>query len=225
MLYLLLRQRLRGRAPVRIRFPVLAAGLAALFLCVVAVSYLRVTPALPTGETEKATLRLRVDAIGSAPLVVFLEASGSPAAGSAAGSAQTASITSVNAAFEPKFQVAAVGAEIEVSNRDPIPHNTHLFSGGGRTLFNVATPSTDLRVRKALTRAGIFDVRCDLHPWMRASVFVPPGAHHAVIWAPGEVTLRDIEPGRYRLHIWEPARGEAARSLVFASGDTVNLAH
>ena len=223
LLYLLLRQRLRGRAPVRFKFPAWIAVLGVLSLCAIAVSSLRVAPADPVaGEAEKATLKFRVDAIGSAPLVVFLEGPGASGAGAA--QSGTARITSVNAEFEPAFQVAALGTEIEVSNRDPIPHNTHLF-GGRRTLFNVAVPSTDLRVRKAITRSGIFDVRCDLHPWMRASVFVPPGAHHAVLWKPGEVTLPDIAPGRYRLHVWEPARGDAARTLVFASGDTVSLVH
>lgn len=232
LLYLLLRQRLRGRAPVRFKLPAWIAALAVLFLCAIAVSSLRIAPTDPiAGEAEKATLKFRVDAIGSAPLVVFLEGPGAGSAGAGApsptkalGDDTTARITSVNAAFQPAFQVAALGTEIEVSNRDPIPHNTHLF-GGRRTLFNVAVPSTDLRVRKAITRAGIFDVRCDLHPWMRASVFVPPGAHHAVLWKPGEVTLPGIAPGRYRLHVWEPARGDAARTLVFASGDTVSLVH
>jgi plastocyanin len=226
LLYLLLRQRLHGRAPLRFKLPVVAAVAvpAALLVCAIAWSYLRVAPADPTAAaSEKASLKLRVDAIGSAPLVVFLESAGPPSPTKSVSG--TARITSVNAAFEPAFQVATVGTEIEVSNRDPIPHNTHLFTDAGRTLFNVATPSSELRVRKAITRAGIFDVRCDLHPWMRASVFVPPGAHHAVLWAPGEVTLPGIAPGRYRLHVWERSRGDAARTLVFAAGDTVSLVH
>ena len=155
------------------------------------------------------------------PLVVFLESNGAaqrPAGG------QTARISSVNHAFEPLFQVASVGAQIEVRNQDPVAHNTHLFDGQ-RTLFNVALPSAGAQTRKLLARAGLFDVRCDMHPWMRAWVFVPPEAHHAVLWRPGEVLLPQIEPGRYRLRVWQPAGGGSMRDLTLSPGQTLRLVH
>lgn len=179
------------------------------------------TPPALNIEAERATLRLRVDALESAPLVVFLESNGAaqrPAGG------QAARISSVNNAFEPLFQVAAVGAQIEVRNQDPVAHNTHLFDGR-RTLFNVALPSAGAQTRKLLARAGLFDVRCDMHPWMRAWVFVPPEAHYAVLWRPGEVSLPEIEPGRYRLRVWQPARGGSMRALTLAPGQTLRLVH
>src|SRR5262245_14541573 len=120
LLYLLLRQRLPGRAPARFKFPVLAAVLAVLFVCG-AVSYLRVAPTDRIADraevrlNSRATLKFRVDAIASAPLVVFLEGTGAGAAGAAPsptkalGDDGTAHITSVNAAFEPAFQVAVLG--------------------------------------------------------------------------------------------------------------------
>jgi hypothetical protein len=39
------------------------------------------------------------------------------------------------------------------------------------------------------------------------------------------VTLVGIEPGRYRLRVWQPGRGESARALSLASGQTLSLAH
>jgi plastocyanin len=222
LLYLLLRQRLRERRPPPLAYPLLLASLGMLAIALALSLAGRATPEPEAAATATATLKVRIDAVESAPVLVFLDAPGAPRP---AASASAARITSVNAAFEPAFQVAALGGEIEIGNRDPIPHNTHLFGGNGRTLFNVATPDAASRVRKPITRAGIFEVRCDLHSWMRASVFVPPGAHHAVLWSAGEVTLAGIAPGRYRLHVWQPARGDAARTLVLAAGDTVSLVH
>lgn len=204
----------RGALAAQLALAALGAGAAA--------AYLRHSPEIPRveGTQAPATLRLRVDAVPEAPLVVYLEAPG-PAAGA---SRSAASITSVNGAFEPRFQTAALGATLEMGNRDPIAHNTHL-ADSRRTLFNVALPTAGARTRKLLTRPGIFDVRCDIHPWMHARIFVPADAHHAVLWRPGEVTLAGIAPGRYRLRTWEAGRGETARTLAFAPGDTLRLVH
>ncbi len=170
-----------------------------------------------------ATLELRVDNIGSAPVVIFLESPNDavvPATGDPHD--KPARVTSINSAFRPAFQVAPLTADIEVANDDAIPHNTHLFDGR-RTVFNVATPTPGVRVRKVLRQPGIFAVRCDLHPWMRAWVFVPANPHYAVMWQPGSTTLRDIPPGQYRLHSWDQARGQESRALTLNAGETTAL--
>lgn len=170
-----------------------------------------------------ATLELRVDNIGAAPVVIFLESPNDavvPIPGDPNG--QPARVTSINSAFRPAFQVAPLTADIEVANDDAIPHNTHLFDGR-RTVFNVATPTPGVRVRKVLRQPGIFAVRCDLHPWMRAWVFVPANPHYAVMWQPGSTTLRDIPPGQYRLHAWDPVGGQVSQTLTLDAGETKSL--
>ncbi len=236
LLYLLLRQKARRErgapalgyaAPSRRRsgpkFAVGAAALAACAALIGAYAYLGVAPVpLALAPAPTATLQLHVDAIESAPLVVFLEVPGPAGRETQAGAEAAVRITSVNSSFQPVFQVAPVAASVEVGNQDPIPHNTHVF-GGGRTLFNVAVPLSGVRVHKVLGRPGIFEVRCDLHSWMRAWLFVPSGPHHAVVWTPGEAALRDIPPGSYRLHVWTPAQGDTIRTLTFASGEVKSL--
>jgi plastocyanin len=165
-----------------------------------------------------ATLQLRVDAVHSAPLVVYLETTGASVREEPESSEVRVRITSINSSFQPVFQVAPLASSVEVGNEDPIPHNTHVFDGQ-RTLFNVAVPIPGVRVHKTLGHPGIFDVRCDFHPWMRAWLFVPPGPHHAVVWAAGETTLRDIAPGSYRLHAWAAASGDTIHTLTFGPGE------
>jgi hypothetical protein len=239
LLYLLIRQRMwrrpRPTPPVvpvgsvrRPPFKALHLGIATVAVCrvvggVVAFSHSSLDPATPLETmTETATLQLQIHSIDSAPLVVFLEPPGASTRDTDKASRETVRITSVNNAFEPRFQVASLAAQIEVANDDPIPHNTHL-SDGHYTLFNVAVPLAGVRVRKLLARPGILHVRCDIHPWMHAWIFVPANPHHAVIWEPGQVTLRDIAPGRYRMHVWEPKRSEVTLMLTLESGETKSL--
>jgi len=235
LLYLLLRQRARPKRGERaLDFPArrrrragraLAVGMAALMACVAAgviVAYKHfefVRTPLDWVRPRTATLALRVDELASAPLVAYLDVPGrQPQADPGA----MVKITSVNASFEPRFQVVPIAGTVEVGNRDPVAHNTHVFDGQ-RTLFNVAVPLQGVRVQRVLGRPGIFEVRCDFHPWMHAWLFVPAGPYHAVVWAPGEASVRDIPPGSYALHVWTPAHGDTVRTLTFGSGEVKSL--
>lgn len=233
LLYLLLDQHLRRHddtpplaAPaLHRRRTLMAGGLVALIAGIALVSFIagRIATAPPMATaTAGATLELRVDHIGSAPLVIFLESPDAIDTVDANRHAQTARLTSVNSAFQPAFQVASLMADIDVGNDDAIPHNTHVFDGQ-RTVFNVATPTPGVRVRKQLRQPGIFGVRCDLHPWMRAWVFVPANPHYAVMWQPGSTTLRDVPPGEYRLHAWDPVGGQVSKTLTLDAGETKSL--
>jgi hypothetical protein len=173
---------------------------------------------LALAPARAATLQLQIGTIEYGPLVVFLEIPTETSADPRA----VARITSVGSSFQPAFQVAPLPASIEVGNQDPIPHNTHVFDGR-RTLFNVAVPLAGIRAHKVLGRPGIFEIRCDFHPWMRAWLFVPSGPHHAVVWTAGAASLHDIPPGTHRLHVWTPAHGDTVRTLSFASGEVKSL--
>lgn len=231
LLYLLIRQRLHRARPaasaaaLRARKRALLAGAAALALALGAATY--TLPGARHGQhapsvappPQDAALHLHVPRLESVPLVVYLETLDAGDAVPEERERPPVQLTSVNAAFEPAFQVAPVATRIEVGNADPIAHNTHVFDGR-RTLFNVAMPLQGLPVTKVLARPGLFEVRCDLHPWMRAALFVPPNPHHRVIRAPGEFTLREVRPGRYRLHVWAPGRARTTQVIDLQPGAT-----
>ena len=84
-------------------------------------------------------------------------------------SSQVHRIRSVKGRFSPEFQVVPRASTMEMVNADDVAHNTHIFSRG-ETVFNVALPVQGVTVRKVLAGSGIFRVRCDLHPWMKAWV-------------------------------------------------------
>jgi hypothetical protein len=236
LLILLLRQRLHraratgaegvvGTVPMR-RWPVVV-GLLALALGIAAyaaVGQWRERRALqadpPTRlPIESATLHLRVVGVESPPLLVYIDGPGADEPKGGDGAPPTVHVTSVGSVFQPAFQVAPLAARVQVGNADPIAHNTHVFAGR-HTLFNVALPMQGVPVTRVLGRAGLFDVRCDLHAWMRATVFVPPNPHHAVIREAGEIMLRDIAPGSWRLHVWSPATGESVQFIDLPPGAT-----
>ncbi len=93
----------------------------------------------------------------------------------------------------------------------------------GETVFNVALPLKGVTVRKTITGSGIFSVRCDLHPWMQAWLFIPPSRHYAVLHEPGSVHLSNIAPGEYLLHLWQPDRLENIQRVSLSSNESKTL--
>jgi plastocyanin len=76
--------------------------------------------------------------------------------------------------FIPFLTATIVGSTLQVQNTDPILHTTHarFESKQGRTLWNVIQQAGAQGITKPLTMAGVVDIRCDLHPNMRAYVHV-----------------------------------------------------
>ena len=212
---------IRGTHPRRRRVATLAVLLGAGAIAALVLAGLLPVPLETTGE-RAATLRLSIPEVGTKPLVVYLRGTDLDSAAPAAEASPLPRIRSVDGRFSPRFQVAAAASTIEMVNADSIAHNTHVFSRG-ETVFNVALPLPGVTVRKVLTGDGIFDIRCDMHPWMRAWVFVSPSRHYAVLTEPTTIDFTGIAPGEYVLHDWQPNRPESIRAVSLAAGETRHL--
>ncbi len=173
-----------------------------------------------TTNVDHAELRLHILSSNSWPLVVYLQGADLPLPSSTP--AETSKIESINGAFAPKFQVVPIGGALEIINNDAIAHNTHVFNRGD-TIFNVALPLPGITVTKPLTGSGVFSVRCDLHPWMEAWLFVPPSRYYAVLHEPNTVGFADLPSGQYVLHLWQADRPEQIRGITLAAGETKTL--
>ena len=127
--------------------------------------------------------------------------------------------------FVPHVQAAPVGSTLEIVNGDPVLHTIHGWAGHA-TKFNVATPVRGVRIPTRLDRAGLIKVRCDVHGWMSAYVWVVD-APAAVTGRDGTFTLSDVAAGTYTATAWHerlgertfqvtvPAKGDAAVEIAF----------
>ena len=205
----------------RHRIPAVVGVIGAAALAVAVLTVLVPEPPA-TNDAAKAVLRLSIPAVDAKPLVVYLRGSdlAPPAVGVEPSTAHR--IRSTNGRFSPEFQIVPPAAIVEMTNADSTAHNTHVFNRG-ETVFNVALPVRGVKVRKVLTGDGVFDVRCDMHPWMRAWMFVSPSRHYAVVREPTTVTFSGIAPGDYVLHDWQPNRPEGIRPVRLAAGETRHL--
>jgi plastocyanin len=120
--------------------------------------------------------------------------------------------------YIPHVLAAPVGSTLEILNGDPMLHNIH-GRLGTQTLFNVAMPIKGQKIPKPLPRAGMVDVKCDVHSWMQGYVWVTDGPS-AVSGKQGTFAIKDVPAGTYTVTAWQEKLGEKSQQVtVPASGD------
>lgn len=146
------------------------------------------------------------------------------AAGKPLAAADSFALSNSGCQFVPRVQVVPAGTRIAIRNDDPILHNTHAYLGDSESLFNIALPMKDLRVRKDLTKTGMVRFECDAgHTWMRAYVLVSEHPYYAVTDESGAFSIDDIPPGTYRVKVWHETLGTETREVTFRPSETTTL--
>lgn len=104
-----------------------------------------------------------------------------------------------NKEFEPRVMIAPVNTEVYFPNLDQIFHS--IFS------LN-SVKKIDLGKYKgkgeAVTfeQAGIYQIGCEIHPWMSAFVVIVDTPFYAKSGLRGDYRIRDLLPGKYTFEIW-----------------------
>ncbi|MGA7989998.1 MAG: carboxypeptidase regulatory-like domain-containing protein [Thermoanaerobaculia bacterium] len=117
-------------------------------------------------------------------------------------------------AFEPYAQVVSKGAPVTILNSDPVLHNVHATTVTGDALFNRAIPVKGQSFAERFTTAGVVRVKCDVHAWMNAWIFVAETRFAAVTDREGRYAFPGVPPGTYRLHAWHELFGEKVQSVA-----------
>ncbi|WP_225410793.1 cupredoxin domain-containing protein [Stigmatella hybrida] len=122
-------------------------------------------------------------------------------------------------AYEPPILAARVGATLEVRNSDPVMHNVRA-AAGAQPLFNVAMPLEGTSLRRPLPAApGVLQVKCDVHPWMRAVIRTFDHPYFTTTDEKGRFRL-EVPEGTHTVLFWHPRLPDATRSFTLKEGQT-----
>lgn len=124
--------------------------------------------------------------------------------------------------FDPHVAVARKGAEFTITNEDPVTHTTHPYADN-RSLFNVPLVAGQKPVTKKLRRAGIIELKCDVHAWMQGWVVVHDNAYAAISAADGKFEIPDLPPGTYQVRAWHEELGQTTVDLTVKAGEEARL--
>jgi hypothetical protein len=129
--------------------------------------------------------------------------------------------------FEPLVSIAYVKSKFEVKNSDPILHNTNMGKevrkGVRQTVYNLALPFKDQVIKKTNRSAGLIQVKCDAHPWMRAYVYSSRHPYAAITDASGNFEIKDLPPGKYKVRVWHEGFEDVVKEVEVKAGGTSDL--
>jgi plastocyanin len=109
-------------------------------------------------------------------------------------------LTQKNKEFSPHLLVVPAGSSVDFPNLDPFFHNVFSLFNGKRFDLGLYESGTHRSVR--FDREGVSYIFCNIHPEMGAIVLALNSPLFAVSDAGGAITIHDVPPGKYHLHIW-----------------------
>jgi plastocyanin len=110
-----------------------------------------------------------------------------------------------NKSFEPHVLVVPAGSTVAFPNHDPFFHNVFSLFEGKRFDLGLYEAGTTRMVH--FDRPGISYIFCNIHPQMSAVVITVATPLYAVAAPDGGVSIANVPPGRYILHMWSEGIG------------------
>jgi plastocyanin len=163
-------------------------------------------PQAPAASSSEVT--------GIAPknaLVTLLPASGPPAM-----PAEPAVLDQVSKQFLPHTLLVRVGQRVEFRNSEDMPHNVAVTRReSGSEVFNVSTEPHQ-KYDHTFDRVGQFDVKCDIHEGMEATLIVARGPMTTIAADNGRFSFSNVAFGSYMLSL--TYTGQTVEQAVEVSG-------
>lgn len=120
--------------------------------------------------------------------------------------------------FVPAVAGAQVDQPIRFLNGDDTIHNVH-GTPAASAGWNFAMPRRGATRTLTITEPEVMvEVRCEVHPWMRAHLGVLPHPYFAVTGADGRFALARLPAGRYVLAVWHAYLGTRERAVTLEPG-------
>lgn len=153
---------------------------------------------------------------GLANVVVYVK---SPVEGDFPLPTEPAVMDQVGCTYTPHVLALRAGQPLQVHNSDPLVHNVRSFSRKNRA-FNMGQAEGNSR-EKVLRRAeSEIKLKCDIHRWMTAYLFVFDHPFFAVTGTDGSFTIEGLPAGEHTLAAWHEVYGEQEAKVTVGEDGT-----
>ena len=121
--------------------------------------------------------------------------------------------------YKPHVMGIMVGQPYRILNNDGILHNIHTLPKLNPA-FNRGQPATVKEMSTSFPKPeGMFQVKCDVHPWMSAYIGVFSHPYFAVTGADGKYSLPNLDPGTYEITAWHERLGTQSATITVGAND------
>lgn len=138
------------------------------------------------------------------------------------GSVQVSVVQNKQCAFHPRVAALRVGDEAEISNADPVMHNTNMMLNN-RTVLNVALVAGGAAIRKPLKKEGLHLIKCNVHKFMQAYRHVFSNPFFDQTNETGQFRIQGLSPGMHTVSVWHETLGVLHKEIQVPATGTVSV--
>jgi plastocyanin len=125
--------------------------------------------------------------------------------------------------YKPHVIALMVGQPLEVTNSDQATHNIHSLAKANRPRNDSQSPGS-LPINQSFSRQEIaIQVKCNVHPWMKAYVAVLSNPYFQVTGEDGSFDIKNVPPGEYKLLAWHELYGTTEETITVAPNESKTL--
>lgn len=119
--------------------------------------------------------------------------------------------------FEPHIQIIPVGGKLVFLNSDQVSHNVHTYASKNDAFNKTIAPGS--KEEQVMAKGEKVQVKCDIHTWMSAWVFVTDTPFYAVTKEDGTFSIAGLKPGTYKAEVWHETLGKTKAVEVVIKDD------
>jgi hypothetical protein len=125
--------------------------------------------------------------------------------------------------YTPRVLAMMDNQPFEVDNEDQTIHNVHPMSRTNKS-WNKSEPVGDPPIQSTFTKPELaIPIACNIHPWMRAFLFVFAHPYFDITPTTGEFVLKNLPPGTYTIEAWQERFGVLDQTVTIAPRETKSI--
>ncbi len=122
--------------------------------------------------------------------------------------------------YKPHVMGIMVGQAYRILNSDGILHNVHTLPKINPS-FNRGQPGTVKEMTTNFAKPeNVFQIKCDVHPWMQAYIGVFTHPFYSVTATDGKFSIAGLDAGTYEITAWHERLGTQSASITVTGSDT-----
>ncbi|MGA9939239.1 MAG: carboxypeptidase regulatory-like domain-containing protein [Candidatus Acidiferrales bacterium] len=116
--------------------------------------------------------------------------------------------------YVPRVLAVRTDQPLEIKNTDPVTHNVHPMPRENKSWNRSLPEGSEPFMTKFPHQELAIPVACNIHPWMRAFLFVFDNPFYDVTTKTGTFELKGLPPGTYTIEAWHEHFGTLDQAVT-----------